>query len=433
MTTPRTRSARSVILPVSLGNALEWYDIVLFGVMTPVIAPLFYPAHNQLVSLLLTTGTFALTFLTRPIGAVILGVLSDRVGRKRALTVSMTLMTISTFAVCVLPTYAQIGVAAPALLIASRMVQGLAAGGEYGAATTLLAEQEPSRRGYFASWQFGSQGFTQCLASLAGVLLTVTMDPAQRDAWGWRLPFIFGLLVGPAAVYVRRKLMEGEEFVARASVDSTDHGARRAVLTLLCCGLVVVATAVSYMTLYMPTFALEQLKLPSWTSYAGPILGGAIQTLLAPTMGALSDRIGRIRPMAVGVTGLMIVAVPFFWLLTTFPSVPMFLTGQALISILASIYLGPFAAVLPEILPVRFRGTGSSLSYSLAVAVFGGWAPFVMTALPSLIHWKGSPSLYLVGCAVLSGITLLVVWRQRLLTKPIPSPERTPEQAARPV
>lgn len=411
-------SARSVILPVSVGNALEWYDIVLFGVMTPVIAPLFYPAHDPLVSLLLTTGTFAITFLTRPIGAVVLGLIADRAGRKRSLTLSMTLMTLSTLAVCVLPTHAQIGIAAPVLLITARMLQGFAAGGEYGAATTLLAEQDPRRRGYFASWQFGSQGFTQCLASLAGLLLTVSLDPTDRDTWGWRLPFVFGLLVGPAAVFVRRKLAEGEEFTRRpASSPPGDSGGRRAGLTLVCCGLVVVATAVSYMTLFMPSFAMRELHLPEWISYAGPILGGAIQTILAPVMGRLSDRIGRLRPMAIGLIGLFAVAVPLFWLLTTQPSVPLFLVGQGIVSTLASVYLGPFAAVLPEILPVWFRGTGASVSYSLSVAVFGGWAPFVMTALPSLTHWRGSPSLYLVGCATLSGITLLVAWRRRLVVR----------------
>lgn len=430
MSSVSPRSARSVILPVSAGNALEWYDIVLFGVMTPVIAPLFYPAHNSLVSLLLATGTFAITFVTRPIGAIVLGLISDRAGRKRALTLSMVLMTISTLAVCALPTYAQIGAVAPALLITARVVQGFAAGGEYGAATTLLAEQDPPRRGYFASWQFGSQGFTQCLAAFAGLLLAVSLDPAQRDAWGWRLPFVFGLLVGPAAIFVRRKLLDGKEFTQQpVKPAARDTGGRRTGLTVACCGLVVIATAVSYMTLFMPSFAMRELLLPAWISYAGPILGGAIQTLLAPVVGSISDRIGRLKPMTVGLAGLAIVAIPLFWLLTNHPSVLVFLAGQAVVSILASIYLGPFAAVLPEILPVRFRGTGTSVSYSLSVAVFGGWAPFVMTALPTLTHWKGSPSLYLVGCAVLSGITLLVVWRRGLVGGPLPAVDSEPALA----
>lgn len=418
MVSTPARTARSVIAPVAVGNALEWYDIVLFGVMAPVIAPLFYPNSDPVVSLLLTLGTFAITFLTRPVGAIVLGRIADRSGRKQALTLSMILMTASALMVCVLPTYAQIGVVAPILLICARLVQGFAVGGEYGAATTLLAEQDPARRGWFASWQFSSQGLALCLASLAG-LLVATMDPGLRDAWGWRLPFVFGLLVGPAAVVIRRKLLEGEEFTRRETErDPADRAGRRAFLTLLCCGLVVIATAVSYMTLFMPSFAMKQLGLPGWISYAGPVLGGAVQLVLCPVVGALSDRIGRLLPMAVGVIGLGVVAVPYFWLLTVAPSVPLFLLGQVVVSVLTATYLGAFAAVLPEILPVRFRSTGSSVAYSLSVAVFGGWAPFVMTALPSLTGWNGSPSLYLVGCAVLSGVALLVVWRRRLLDGP---------------
>ena len=404
---PRRKSAASIIYPVALGNALEWYDIVLFGFLAPMMAPLFFPSHDALISLLLTLGTFGVSFFTRPLGAVVLGRVADRAGRKQALTLSMLLMTAVTMTIVVLPTFKQIGIAAPILLILARMIQGFAAGGEYGAATTLLAEQDPKRRGFFAAWQFGSQGITQVLAAVAALLLVLKLDLAQREVWGWRVAFLFGVLAGPVAVFVRRRLTDGEEFIHPSSPPAEGTGAQSIGLVAICCGLVVLATATTYLTLFMPSFAARQLNLPDWIGYAGPIVAGSLQTFLAPCAGALSDRTGRILPMAIGLLGLLVSAVPLFLILTIHPSVVSFISVQVIITIFGSAYLGPLAAALPELLPVRIRGTGSSVSYSLSVAVFGGWAPFIMTALPAITGWSGSPSLYLAGCAALSGVALI--------------------------
>jgi MHS family proline/betaine transporter-like MFS transporter len=182
-----------LVMAASIGNALEWFDLVVYGFFAVIIARLFFPAGNDTVSLLLTLGTFGVSFFMRPLGAIVLGTYADRAGRKAALTLSILLMMIGTLVIVLLPTYASIGMAAPLILVAARLVQGFSAGGEFGSATAFLAEHEPARRGFFASWQVASQGLTTLLAAGFGAVLTHQLTPQQLDAWGWRVPFLFGL------------------------------------------------------------------------------------------------------------------------------------------------------------------------------------------------------------------------------------------------
>ena len=203
---PARQSAARVITAISIGNALEWFEIVIYGFLAVTISKLFFPAENETVSLLITLGTFGVTFVMRPVGSLVLGAYADSAGRKRALTLSMTLMLMGTLIIAAAPTFAQIGLWAPALVIAARLVQGFAAGGEFGSATALLAEQDPHRRGFFASWQFASQGVTTFLAAGFGIGLNTLLSPEQLLSWGWRIPFFFGLLIGPAGLYIRRHL-----------------------------------------------------------------------------------------------------------------------------------------------------------------------------------------------------------------------------------
>lgn len=193
---PRVRRA---VVAASIGNALEWFDLVVYGFFAVTISRLFFPAGNDAVSLLFTLGTFGVSFFMRPLGAIVLGAYADRAGRKAALTLSILLMMAGTLIIAVLPTYGAIGVAAPLILVAARLLQGFSAGGEFGSATAFLAEHVPDRRGFFASWQVASQGLTTLLAAGFGTVLNAQLTAAQMAAWGWRIPFFFGLLIGPVA------------------------------------------------------------------------------------------------------------------------------------------------------------------------------------------------------------------------------------------
>src|SRR5215475_5301856 len=199
----REKNVTKLVVATSLGNALEWFDISVYAYFAVYLSKAFFPTNDPTTSLLLTFGTFALTFLARPIGGVLLGTYADRYGRKASLLLSITMMTFGTLAVACMPTFAQLGVAAPLLVILARLVQGFSAGGEFGSSTAFLVEHMPGRRGFVASWQFASQGLSGLLGSGFGALLTSVMDPADLQGWGWRIPFFFGVLIGPIGIYIR--------------------------------------------------------------------------------------------------------------------------------------------------------------------------------------------------------------------------------------
>ncbi len=201
-----------MILATSIGNALEFYDLIVYGYFATTLSKLFFPTHDKTMSLLLTLGTFALSYLARPVGALVLGSYSDRCGRKASLTLSITMMTIGTGMVALMPTYAAIGMLAPIGIFASRLLQGFSAGGEFGSSTAFLIEHAPKRSGFMSSWQFSSQGASVLLASAFGAVLTSTLSQGDLESWGWRIPFLFGMLIGPIGLYIRRHVDETPEF-----------------------------------------------------------------------------------------------------------------------------------------------------------------------------------------------------------------------------
>src|SRR5580704_8905910 len=203
---PKEKGLTKLIIAVSVGNALEWYDISSYGYFAVYVSKAFFPNSDPTVSLLLTFGTFGLAFLIRPIGGLMLGSYADRHGRKASLMISIVMMTFGTLAIAIMPTYDTIGILAPIAVLLARLVQGFSAGGEFGSSTAFLVEHRPDRRGFIASWQFASQGLSNLLASTFGVVLTGWMAPADLNAWGWRIPFLFGVLVGPVGIYIRNHL-----------------------------------------------------------------------------------------------------------------------------------------------------------------------------------------------------------------------------------
>lgn len=412
---PTLATARSaprawrLIAAASIGNALEWFDLVVYGFFAVTIAKLFFPAGTDAVSLLLTLGTFGVSFFMRPLGAVVLGVYADKAGRKAALTLSILLMMTGTLLIAVMPTYASIGVLAPVGIVLARMIQGFSAGGEFGSATAFLAEHGSARRGFFSSWQAASQGLTTLLAAVFGALLTSTLTPEQMLSWGWRIPFFFGLLIGPVAYYIRRHIDETPEFLAIETAERplSETFANQKQRLVLAIGAVVVGTVASYLILYMPTYAVKQLGIPASAAFSATIATGVVQMIGAPLFGHWSDRVGRTGIMIGAATLFLLLAYPAFALLAAHPSFGMMIGVQIFIGILISAYFGALPALLTELFPTQTRTTGMSLGYNIAATIFGGFAPFIVTWLIGATGNPLAPSFYLIGAAAASLVALL--------------------------
>ncbi|SKC82631.1 MFS transporter, MHS family, proline/betaine transporter [Burkholderia sp. CF099] len=402
------------VVAASIGNALEWFDLVVYGFFAVVISKLFFPAGNDTVSLLLTLGTFGVSFFMRPLGAIVLGAYADRAGRKAALTLSILLMMVGTLIIAVLPTYQSIGLAAPLILVVARLMQGFSAGGEFGSATAFLAEHVPGRRGYFASWQIASQGLTTLLAALFGMVLTGKLSPEQMASWGWRVPFFFGLLIGPVAWYIRTQLDETPEFLAAETTTTPirDTFASQKLRLFIGMGIVVLGTVSTYLVLFMPTFAIKQLGLAPSVAFAAIALVGVIQLVCSPIVGHLSDRHGRVRIMLVPAVLLFLLICPAFNYLVAHPTFGTLIAMQIVFGFLMTAYFGSLPGLLSEIFPVQTRTTGMSLAYNIAVTIFGGFGPFIIAWLIQATGSKIAPSFYLMFAAVLSVIALIAARRK---------------------
>ena len=412
---PQSQRWRAVAA-ASLGNALEWFDFVIYGYFAATIARLFFPSNSDLESLLIALATFGITFFIRPLGAILLGAFADRHGRKSAFLLTICLMMFGTAMIAVVPTYAVIGPLAPIIVVVARLIQGISAGGGFGSATAFLAEQDPARRGFFASWQFASQGLTTVIAAASGAVLTSVLSTEQVDAWGWRVPFIFGLLIGPVAYYLGRHAEETGEFKSLAQSESPliDALAGAKMRMLIALGTVVLCTVLTYTTLFMPGFAVRQLGLPQAGSFLATVLTGAIQIILVPMFGAMSDRRGRLPIMIAAAAIALVVSYPMFALLVAMPTLPTLLIVQAIMGVLGAAYMGPLAALMSDIFPTRMRTTGLAISYSFCVAIFGGFAPFINAWLIAVTDVHAAPSFYLMLAAAISLTALVAQYRLRL-------------------
>lgn len=403
----------SVIAAASVGNALEWFDFVVYGFFATTMAKLFFPTGNDTISLLLALASFGVTFFMRPLGALVLGSYADRHGRKTALLLTIRFMMMGTGLIAVAPTYATAGLLAPVLVIIGRLMQGFSAGAEFGSATAFLAEQNPERRGYFASWQFASQGLTTILATVFGVLLTRTLSVDQINGWGWRIPFLFGLLIGPIAYYIRRYADETAEF--RSSQMSNvrsrltlKHGKLRVLISF---GLVVLCNVGMYTVLFMPTFATRQLGLPPSDGFVAGLLTGAIQLTLIPIVGAITDRYGRLPSGFFSSVSILLLIWPLFYWLASVPTFQTLLVVQAIMGVLLSVYMGGLPALMSELFPTSIRTTGLAVSYALSAALFGGFAPLISAWLLVVTGSNLAPSYYLMLAALISLVSLTVTRR----------------------
>ena len=376
-----------------IGNALEWYDFVIFGFLTVVISRLFFPADSQYASLLLTWATFGVAVLLRPVGGVLLGIYADRKGRKAALSLIIALMTVAIAMIAFAPTYAAIGIAAPIVMVLARLLQGFATGGEFASATSFLIESAPAdRRGFYGSWQMVGQGVAVLLGALVSAAVTRGLSPEALDRWGWRIPFLFGLLIGPVGVYIRRHLDETEAFIEANATPSQEVGTLMATHfseVMVCLGLAAGQTIQAYVILlYMPTFATTQLGLSLGEAFTAQSIGLACLIVAVPLSGALSDHLGR-KPIMIGAYVLYLsFAYPMFAWVYQGPSIGRLMIMQAALCTLLGAFWGPFSTALAEQFPVRIRSTACGIAYNVAIMTFGGFAPFFVTWL---VQATGSP------------------------------------------
>jgi MHS family proline/betaine transporter-like MFS transporter len=419
------------VTAASVGNALEFYDLVIYGYFAVVISKLFFPAASETVSLMLAVGTFGISFVMRPLGAIVLGSYADRAGRKASLTLSIVLIMLGTLMLVFAPTYAQIGVASPLLILLARLIQGFSTGGEFGASTAFMVEYATAgRRGYFGSWQASTQGASTLFAAGIAALLSYLLTSEQFSEWGWRVAFGVGLLIGPVGFYIRRKIEETPEF-KRAAAVKLEKSPFKAVLTrdwrnlLLGIGVVAGSTGFNYVhKVYMPTYALTQLHFPPTSSYLGAAVTGLVQAITGPMFGALSDRYGRYRVLWIAFPLVCLTTYPLFLILNTWPTVTTLILVQALVGLLNAACLGPISALLAEIFPTGTRGTGLALSYNLSVTLFGGFAPLIVTAMIAASGNKLAPSFYVMATAVISIVAIVVLAgrtaRRAPAAKPLP-------------
>jgi MFS transporter, MHS family, proline/betaine transporter len=407
-------AATRLIVAASLGNALEFYEILVYGYFAVVIAKVFFPAANETVSLLVTYGTFGISFLARPIGAVFFGSYGDRRGRKSALTLSIGLMTAGTGLMTLMPSYDTVGLLAPVLVILARLVQGFSVGGEFASSTAFLVEHRADRPGFFGSWQWSSQGLAALVATGFGVLLTTTLSAADLQAWGWRVPFALGLLIGPTGLYIRSRMEETPEFV--------DSGPARAPLRelfvtqwdrlVLTIGAVAASTSSQYILVYMPTYAIRELNLPQSIGFTAAVLAAALQTLAVPFVGIWVDKVGQTRVMIGAAVLFMVSAYPAFALLEANASLAVLVAMVCWISLLKSFFSGALPSLMAKVFPVGTRVSGMSLSYNVSVPIFGGFAPFFAQSLIGITGSKLAPSYYMIATAALSLAALLVMRRR---------------------
>ena len=412
------KSRMHAVARVSSGNFLEMYDFMVFGYYAAAIGRAFFPSGNAYTSLMLSLMTFGAGFLMRPLGALVLGAYTDKHGRRAGLMLTLMLMSVGIVTIACTPSYATIGLIAPLLVLAGRLLQGFSAGMELGGVSVYLSEiATPGNKGFYVSWQSASQQAAVMFAALVGVVLTSTLAPEAMASWGWRVPLLIGCAIIPFLFRLRGSLEETGEFLARSRRPPAAEVLRSLVANwplILVGTLMVTMTTVSFymITAYTPTFGSVVLRLTSGDSLIVTLCVGASNLIWLPTMGALSDRIGR-RPLLVGCTLLMILtAYPAMLWLVDSPTFWKLLAVELWFSFLYGSYNGAMVVFLTEIMPVDVRTTGFSFAYSLAAALFGGFTPAISTYLIQTTGNRAVPGLWLSFAAVCGLVAALVARAQ---------------------
>ena len=401
---------RRAVSAAVIGNVLEWYDFAVYGYVATIIAKNFFPPGNETAALLATFATFGIGFLARPLGGIVIGWIGDKYGRKTALLATIFLMAVGTVIIGLIPTYASIGLLAPAILVIARLMQGFSAGGEWGGSTAFIVEWAPEgRRGYYGSFQQMSVVMGLLLGSGTAALLNTVLDPASMESWGWRIPFLLGGILGPVGIWMRRSIDETPAYrkAEAAPLAPADDFSSPVVLAARAFGFTILWTVSFYIFLaYMPTFTQKYANLSRaaalWSNTAGLLL----LMIAIPVFGYLSDKYGRKPFLLACCLAFIFLPYPLFSIMLGGASLTTILLIQLLIGLTIALFSGAGPAAISEIFPTRTRSTYMSTGYALAVAIFGGFAPFIATWLIEWTKSPISPVYYVIASAIVSAIVI---------------------------
>ncbi|MET7384911.1 glycine betaine/L-proline transporter ProP [Streptomyces sp. NPDC005529] len=406
---------KRAVKAAALGNAMEWFDFGVYSYIAVTLGKVFFPSGNPTAQLLSTFGAFAAAFLVRPLGGMVFGPLGDRIGRQKVLAVTMIMMAAGTFAIGLIPSYASIGVGAPILLLAARLVQGFSTGGEYAGASTFIAEYAPDKkRGFFGSWlEFGTLAGYIGGAGLV-TLMTALLSTEDLLSWGWRIPFLIAGPMGIIGLYLRMRLEETPAFTAELDKAEADRpkvplremitGQWRALL--LCVGLVLVFNVTDYMLLsYMPSYLTSELKYDETHGLLVVLGVMALMMIVQPFAGALTDRIGRRPVIAAGCVGFLALSVPALLLIRQGSLVAIAL-GMGALGLLLVCFTAAMPAALPALFPTRVRYGSLSIGFNISVSLFGGTTPLVVTALIGATGNMMMPAYYMMAAAIIGGVAV---------------------------
>ncbi len=406
------RMRRHAVIAGIVGNVLTAYDFIVYAFLASLIGRLFFPEFDPAFQLLASLATFGIGFVMRPLGGIVLAIYGDRRGRRASLTLAIGLMTVGILIFTVTPTYAQIGMTAPIVIVIARLMQGFAAGGEFPGAMVYLSEYSlAGRRGYYTSWQQSSQFFATLLGAFICTVVVRVLSADDFVAWGWRVPFALGLIVGPAGFYIRNRLADTPVFRASPPPASTmllsealrNHW--RAVLSGF--GVVMFGTVSVYViVLYLPTYVIAQFHIPTALALAASAAMSAALVVLCLLFGRLSDMVGR-KPVMVGASVAMVILVyPLFHLLAAAPSFGRLLLVEGVFAIMIAAFTAPSPAMMAELVPTRVRNTTISLSYNFAVAIFGGFGQFIVAWVILATGNRIAPAYYVLAAAVIGSVAV---------------------------
>jgi MHS family proline/betaine transporter-like MFS transporter len=405
---PDANARRKAIAGGVWGTIVEWYDYAVYGFLATIVGANFFPSTDETTSLLAAFATFGIGFVARPLGGMLIGRMGDRVGRKTALLTTLFLMAAATVGIGLLPTYASIGILAPILLVALRLLQGFSAGGEWGSSAAFIVEWAPDgKRGLFGSLQQVSVGVGLLLGSGIAALMATVLSPEDMSSYGWRIPFILGGVLLPIGMYIRRSIDETpayREAQASAEVEEKGDSLKPAIKAF---GVSIIWTVSFYIALtYMPTFTEKQVGLTKPEALWSNTIGLAFFAITIPVMGYLSDRFGRKPVLLISILGFLLLSYPLFSFMLSAKTLGWVVAVQLVLAFLLASFSGPGPAALVEIFRTSGRATWMSTAYSLAVAVFGGFAPYISTWLIGATGSPLAPTYYLMFAAVISLIAV---------------------------